>query len=75
MIVRFLFKMLKFIIILLLSLVVLFYFINLSNYDGISNYKNKNYGKVSIYRDKYGIPHIEAENIVSAIFGQGYAQA
>lgn len=31
--------------------------------------------QVSIYRDAYGVPHIDAQDDVAACFGSGYAQA
>ncbi len=32
-------------------------------------------GKVTIYRDSYGVPHIYGDNEIDALYGQGYAQA
>ena len=36
---------------------------------------NQLIGEVKILRDKYGIPHIQAENVNDAFFGQGFATA
>ena len=49
-------------------------YVTLPVYDGTIHIKSK-YGKVTIYRDDHGIPHLFAENEQAAYFGTGYLHA
>ena len=40
-----------------------------------TNYELKNNNDIKIYTDKYGFPHIKANNLEDAYFGLGFAQA
>jgi penicillin amidase len=40
-----------------------------------TNYELKNNDKIKIFTDKYGFPHIKANNLEDAYFGLGFAQA
>ncbi len=37
-------------------------------------HNHENYGNISIYRDEYGIPHIQGKNYESVCYGSGFAQ-
>ena len=43
-------------------------------YDGVTSVTGLT-APVRIYRDRYAIPHIVAESLADAVFGQGYAHA
>ena len=49
-------------------------YVTLPMYDGVIKVKSK-YGKVTIYRDNEGVPHLFAENEEAAYFGTGYMHA
>ena len=49
-------------------------YVTLPVYDGVIKVSSK-YGKITIYRDDHGIPHLFAENEHASYFGTGYMHA
>ena len=67
-------KLILTIISLLALSICLFYYGTRPKYNGRVFNKYPKYGKVEIFRDEYGIPHIYGKNYVSAVYGLGFAQ-
>jgi len=44
-------------------------------YSGTIYHNHKNIGNVSIFRDKFGIPHINASSYTDAMYGLGYVHS
>ncbi|KRX07979.1 hypothetical protein PPERSA_10614 [Pseudocohnilembus persalinus] len=62
--------------ILFVILVVVLYYGQKSKYQGVVFHNQEKYGDIKIYREKeHGIPHILAEDLTGACYGQGYVHA
>lgn len=42
-------------------------------YNGVIEHRYPQYGNVTIHRDKFGIPHVAADNLEGAYYGVGFA--
>jgi len=58
----------------ILSLFII-YVIQTPKYSGTQHIHNRKYNPITIKRDDFGVPSIEAKTFVDTIYGLGYAQA
>lgn len=60
--------------VILASLLLAMITVSLPQYDGKVRISS-NYGKITIYRDEFGVPHVFADNEKASYFGIGYVHA
>ena len=60
---------------LIFSPLILYYIVKPPNYEEIVLTDRTNINYIKILRDKYAVPHLSSDNLVSVFYGIGYAQA
>jgi penicillin amidase len=69
------FKSICAILILLIAILIVLQHLTNPIYTGAIHHTHQNIGDISIYRDKYAIPHIKGDDYTDVMYGLGYVHA